>query len=326
MHYAFLSFGLTTGFRRVTALSIPRRHLWRRASSLAILAGLLFVPRPWECNAAQPSEASERSPAPVAASEQLPKAIDLRSAFQQWELAPRRQGGRPTCSAFVVAGALEFAVAKRQGHGTRLSVEFLNWAANKECGDTNDGGFFSDLWKGFATHGICTEEGMPYQARLDSAQPPSTAALADAKTRLALGLRLHWIKEWNVKTGLTDDQFMAIKRTLSQGWPVGGGLRWPKQAQWTNDVLQMCPADAVYDGHSILLVGYREDPAQPGGGVFIFRNTSGNGRDGYMPYAYAQTYMNDAVWVDYEAQSKRPTASVAPFSQGADNTSAQSSR
>jgi hypothetical protein len=55
--------------------------------------------------------------------------------------------------------------------------------------------------------------------------------LTEAKTRLALGLRPHWIKEWNVKTGLTGAQFLAIKRTLDQGWPVCAGLRWPKHQE-----------------------------------------------------------------------------------------------
>jgi hypothetical protein len=115
---------------------------------------------------------------------------------------------------------------------------------------------------------------------------------------LAAGLRFHWIKEWDVNTGLTNAQLLAIRRTLNAGWPVCGGSRWPKQERWVEEVLQMCPPDAVRDGHSVLLVGYRDDPAQPGGGVFLFRNTSRDGRDGSMPYAYAQAYMNDAAWVE----------------------------
>jgi hypothetical protein len=202
------------------------------------------------------------------------QSVDLRPAFREMGLAPRRQGNRPTCSVFTLAGAVEYAVAKRQGHAPRLSVEFLNWASNKACSDTQDGGFFSDLWKGFAAYGICAEAEMPYESKFDASRLPSPGALADAKTRLALGLRLHWIKEWNVNTGLTEPQFEGVKRTLAQGWPVCGGFRWPKQEQWTEGVLQMCPANAVRDGHSVLLAGYRDDAAQPGGGVFIFRNTS----------------------------------------------------
>lgn len=63
----------------------------------------------------------------------------------------------------------------------------------------------------------------------------------------------------------------------------------------------MCPPDAVYDGHSVLGVGYRPDSSQPGGGVLLFRNTAGDGRDGAMPYEYARSYMNDAAWVDFES-------------------------
>src|SRR5579859_5552451 len=203
-----------------------------------------------------------------------PATVDLRPVLEEFDLKPRQQGNRPTCSVFTVASALEFAVAKRQGHTPRLSVEFLNWAANKACGDTDDGGFFSDLWKGFSAYGICAESEMPYGSQLDLKRLPSAEAMADAKVRLALGLRLHWLKEWNVKTGLTEDHLTSIKRTLANGWPVCGGLRWPKQEKWVDNVLQMCSAEAVRDGHSVLLVGYRDTTTQPGGGVFLFRNTS----------------------------------------------------
>lgn len=226
--------------------------------------------------------------------------VDLRPAFSRWNLAPRQQGGRPTCSAFTIAGALEFATAKRQGHGTRLSVEFLNWASNKACGEDEDGGFFSDLWKGFAAHGICREEEMSYRATLDTNQLPGVAALSDAKTRLDLGLQFHWIKEWNVNTGLTEEHINQIQQTLEAGWPVCAGLRWPKVEAWDDGVLRMCAPEAVRDGHSVLLVGYRLDPQLPGGGAFLFRNTAGDGRDGAMSYLYARAYMNDAAWVGYQ--------------------------
>ncbi|HOX56240.1 MAG TPA: hypothetical protein PLC99_05060 [Verrucomicrobiota bacterium] len=201
---------------------------------------------------------------------------------------------------FAITGALEFAAARRQRCGERFSVEFLNWAANRIVGEDRDGGFFSDLWRGFAAYGICLEKDLPYRAHFDPALAPAPAVLADAKTRLALGLRHHWIKEWDVKTGLTGEQLLAIKCVLNQGWPVCAGLRWPRQPKWSAGVLRMCPADSVYDGHSVLLVGYRDDPNQAGGGVFSFRNTGNGGRDGSMPYTYARTYINDAMWIEGE--------------------------
>jgi hypothetical protein len=239
-----------------------------------------------------------QEPASGSSAQTLPASVDLRPFFDKWGLSHRTQGKRGTCSVFTVAGALEFAVANKQGHCEHFSVEFLNWGANKIAGEDADGGFFSDLWKAFADYGICAEKTMPYRAAFDPTLAPSPEALAEAKTRLDLGLRHHWIKEWDVKTGLTDNHVVAIKRTLTQGWPVCGGFRWPKKPQWSDGVLQMCDADAVFDGHSVLLVGYRDDTNQPGGGVFLFRNTNNGGRDGSMPYVYAQTYMNDAVWID----------------------------
>ena len=250
------------------------------------------------------------------------KQVDLRPVFAKLGLEPRRQGARPTCSVFTVAGALEFAIGKQQGDTPRLSVEFLNWAANQACGDKEDGGFFSDLWKGFSIYGICTEEDMPYQSKFEPARLPEASALGKAKGRLTLGLQLHWIKEWNVNTGLTEAEFSGVKNTLARGWPVCGGFRWPKQETWLEGVLQMCPSNAVRDGHSVLLAGYREDAAQPGGGVFIFRNTGGNGQDGLMPFAYARLYMNDAVWVDSEPDLKQRAIPTVLRSRTAPSTSA----
>jgi len=228
----------------------------------------------------------------------LPASADLRPVLEKYGLTARQQGARDTCSVFTMTGALEFAVAKRQGQCPRLSVEFLNWAANQARGHDKDGGYFSEMWKGFSAYGICAEEELPYQSKFDPRLTPPPGAVSEAKTRAGLGLRPHWIKEWNASTGLTDAQIAAIKRVLSAGWPVAGGFRWPKEPKWNQDVLQMCGPDAVRDGHSVLLVGYRDEAAQPGGGVFIFRNTGPPWPYALMPYAYARDYMNDAVWVE----------------------------
>lgn len=259
-----------------------------------------------------PAWADESTPAHPEAAEPLPSTVDLRREFEQWGLSPRNQGSRPTCSVFTIAGALEFALARRQNRGERLSVEFLNWAANQTRRGNRDGGFFSDMWRGFAAHGICPEAQMPYQPEFDGARTPDAEVVEKAKSRLALDLQLHWIKRWNVNTGLSGEEFLAIKRTLHRGWPVCSGLRWPHREVWKSDVLQMCPPEGVFDGHSVLLVGYRDDPEQAGGGVFIFRNTNHGGRDGFMPYAYAQAYMNDAVWIDSTPAAKPASRLTTP--------------
>ncbi|MFH1941361.1 MAG: C1 family peptidase [bacterium] len=232
-----------------------------------------------------------------------PTSIDLRPNFEKFGLTPRVQGKRGTCSVFAITQAIEFALAKQGGRIDRLSLEFLNWASNEAAGDTLDGSFFSDLWTGFTKHGICVEKEMPYRSKFDARIQPSATALEDAKTRLEAGLRLHWIKEWDPNRGLTDIELQAVLQTLSEGWPVSGGFLWPKKAVWTDGILEMCPRDHVFDGHSLLIVGYRDDPNKPGGGVLLIRNSGGTSRDGYLTYEYAKAYMNDAVWIDFENPS-----------------------
>ena len=225
-------------------------------------------------------------------------------AFQKWSLDPRVQGNRGTCSVFVITESLEYAVADKQGHATRLSVEFLNWAKHMATKTTEDGGFFSDLWKGYAAYGICPEKELPYLDHFDPAlQPSGKAPWPGPRLSGDLGLQLHWIKEWNPKQGLSERQLIEVKRTLQRRWPVCGGFLWPKQERWEKGVLQMCPRDQVRDGHSVLLVGFRDDPAQPGGGVFLIRNSSGKSRDGLLSYEYLRAFMNDAVWIDCPGQS-----------------------
>jgi len=259
--------------------------------SLALVASLFLL----QCVLAAPPSISPPDTGSLASS------IDLRPTFEKWDLGPRVQGKRNTCSAFTITGALEYALASKREGGTRLSVEFLNWASNQVLRQTKDGGFFSDLWKGFMIYGVCPEQDMPYQDNFDSGREPSQEAREHALELRKLGLRLHWIKPWNPNTGLTEEQLIDIKHVLNKQWPVCGGFRWPKEpVQWKNDVLEMPPPEGVFDGHSVLIVGYRDDPEQPGGGVFLFRNSNNNGRDGYMTYEYARAYTNDAVWVDYK--------------------------
>ncbi|OHB67743.1 MAG: hypothetical protein A2V70_06015 [Planctomycetes bacterium RBG_13_63_9] len=237
--------------------------------------------------------------------------VDLRPIFQQGGLPARAQGGRNTCSVFTVVGAIEYALAERQPQGRRLSIEFLNWASNRTIHQSQDGAYFSDLWKGFETYGICAEDEMPYQAEFDRTLRPSPTARERAGQARDAGLRLHWIKRWNPQTGLTEQEFAEIKQTLRRKWPVCGGFRWPKQERWNDGVLEMAPPEGVRDGHSILLVGYRDEAAQPGGGGFLIRNSGKGLRDAAMTYEYVRTYMNDAVWID------RAGPAVAAPSEGA---------
>jgi hypothetical protein len=224
----------------------------------------------------------------------------LRPQFDEFGLTARAQGGRPTCSVFTMAAAIEFALAKQGRKDPRLSIDFLNWASNQITGKDHDGSLFSDLWKGFEAHGACPEDDMPYQSEYDPARKPSDEALQRAKTLHEAGLKMHWIKLWDPTRGLEDEQFDEIKRVLAQGNPVCGGFLWPRggRERWDDGVLPMYRRRQVRDGHSVVLIGYRDDPSQPGGGVFLIRNSASPHRHAAMCYEYVKAYMNDAVWID----------------------------
>lgn len=226
-----------------------------------------------------------------------PQRADLRPRYEQLGLAPRGQGSRGTCSVFAMTSVIELAVSARAGRGVRLSEEYLNWAANKATGDKTDGGFFHDLWKGYETYGVCREPFLPYRVAFDAdLQPSKTARLSAASIR-ALHLTATWIKRWDITTGLTAEHVAAIRATLASGYPVASGMRWPKQATWSDGVLAMCGPEDVFDGHSVIFVGYEDNGVQPGGGCYLVRDSHGDGQYERIPYAYAHAYTNDAVWV-----------------------------
>jgi hypothetical protein len=223
--------------------------------------------------------------------------VDLGPRFTQWGLPARAQGGRPTCSVFTVAGAIEYARAAATGAGACLSVDFLNWGVRQVTGRREDGGLFSEVWEAYRRFGACAEAEVPYGAGVEPGFEPAAASRERARHARDPDLRLHWIKEWDVATGLAGGQLEAIKATLGHGFPVCGGFRWPTRQQWVDGVLALCGADEVYDGHSVLLCGYRDDPAIAGGGMVLIRNSGGASREGALPYAYLSSYMNDAAWI-----------------------------
>ena len=83
-------------------------------------------------------------------------------------------------------------------------------------------------------------------------------------------------------------------------------------------MLEVPPSSRVFDGHSIVFVGYEDKPKQMGGGVFLFRNSNGPqwGNKGYgtMSYAYARAYANDALWL--QLRSRKSQAGTERFERG----------
>jgi len=233
----------------------------------------------------------------------LPSQIDLSLQFDQWELPRRSQASRPTCSVFAVVGALEFTQAKYGKKPEYLSVEYANWAKNQAVGTSTDGGFFHNIWRGIRRHGICAENLYPYKDKFDAQAEPDETARKNAAEFLEIPTDIRWIKRWDPKIGLNDSQFLEIKKTLHEGLPVSVGLRWPRKAEKKDDVLLWVPEDGVYDGHSILFIGYQDDEHVEGGGYFITRNTNNRRQNEKMSYRYAKDYANDAIYFPLRDQT-----------------------
>ena len=123
--------------------------------------------------------------------------------------------------------------------------------------------------------------------------------------------RVQWVRRWNVARPLDGSELKGIKEALALGHPVACGLRWPKTLQG-HVLREVPPPRDVFDGHSVVLVGYADDPKQNGGGMFVFRNSSGPrwGEKGYgrVSYAYVRAYANERALAQV-----RPGASQAPL-------------
>jgi len=210
-----------------------------------------------------------------AAKPYTPKIVDLRAAFTQWGLPIKPQGRRDTCAVFTLTGALEYALARGTGQvGVRLSEEYLNWAADDITQIKFDGASYEDLISAFDKWGISAEQYMPYAARYDSSTQPSETALESAKQVWDLGFKRHWVAE-RTSNGLKDSHTTEMRRVLMSGWPL-------------------C---AYGRDHSILLVGFQDDPRMNGGGQFITRN-SATQRYETIFYAAAKSEFGSVLWID----------------------------
>lgn len=232
--------------------------------------------------------------------------VDLRDEARTLGVYQTRvQGLRGTCSVFALSFLLDFMYAKHFGQqNADFSEEFLNYASNEAIGEKRDGGFFDDLDLGYQTFGDVGEASAPYANAFNPNLTYSAAVLAQGRD-LAPRLKAHFIKPWDPNTGLLPTQLLSIMLQIHEGRPVAAGLRWPREGKFKTEtiagitMMTAPPAADVYDGHSIVFVGYKVSDLFPGGGYLVFRNSWGSDfmddGYGYMSFDYAKKYTNDLV-------------------------------
>lgn len=202
--------------------------------------------------------------------------VDLVPRLTDWGLVPRGQGNRNTCSVFTTVGAIEWALAVHRGTGVQISPEFANWTGGAVTDNPDaDGNFFHPILEGLEKYGACAESEMPYRPTLDKERPPTPEVLASAKEVCGAGLVVHWINPWTPDGKITREHFEQIRKVLEGGHPV-----------------------ALGSYHSVLAVGYIDDPEVPGGGALIIRDSGGPGH--YIEVSYEETMGRfcDVFWVE----------------------------
>jgi hypothetical protein len=249
--------------------------------------------------------------------------VDLRPEIENFGIAVRDQGGRNTCSVFAVTFLHEYMwnkYSQKMGgnsSGLDLSEEYLNYVSNAVMNEWNDGGFFDELDAGYHNWGIIGETNVPYQPAFNLNSPASVFWSGNAKESLKKAkLISQFLKKWDVKTGLTPQQFNDLIESLKKGRPVAAGLRWAKPGKFAIEeiygipLIKMVGAGDVVDGHSVVFVGYKVSKNFPGGGYLIFRNSWGTGFGeqgyGYMSFEYATAYTNDLFLYTTMQISKPP--------------------
>ncbi|MGV3533495.1 MAG: hypothetical protein ACO1QR_14105, partial [Chthoniobacteraceae bacterium] len=155
-----------------------------------------------------------------------------------------------------------------------------NWAANTATGRKDDGDFFHNIIRGIEVHGVCADSTLPYAYAFSPERSPSAEARDEASQfRSGNAVAFHWIRPWDRKPGLNDADLWHIKSVLASGSPVSAGSY-----------------------HSILFVGYEDDPALPGGGRFLVGDS--NLKENDLTYAAAKKRMCDLFWVTVQPKQK----------------------
>lgn len=207
--------------------------------------------------------------------------IDLRA-----QLGPvRDQGRRGTCVAFAATANHELLRADAE----LLCIEFLHWGAKRRDGlpAREEGTTLAAAARTLAEAGQPPEGLWPYDDQRDqwspTYQPPPTALTAAGARQLAGGAALP-ARAATVRATAAGGRAILLGLALHDPWFVVGA---------NGQIAMPAPGAPDLGGHAVLVVGFR-DGGEPGGGIFIIRNSWGigwgEGGHGYLPFAYVDQF------------------------------------
>jgi Papain family cysteine protease len=248
-----------------------------------------------------PAEAARRSLLPFyipGAPPALPESVNRLG-----ELPPiRNQGARGTCVAHAVLAVREhLEILAGHGRDLDLSEQFVYWWCKGHDGiPTAEGTYLSIAMRCLTEIGAPRESLWPYVMAQsgDEGQgpPPSAAANGDHAFCIAKTIEFNRIDITGIKTRLNEGHVVAFAVPVFDSWYYSSANQ-----RWGKFTLPL-PGEQPDGGHAMALVGYQDDPAAPGGGYFLLRNS-------WQPWSYESVLQPGYGYIPY--------AYIARFAQGA---------
>jgi hypothetical protein len=213
----------------------------------------------------------------------------------------RSQGGRGTCVAHATLALREqLEIAAGAPKNINLSEQFVYWWCKAHDGiPATSGTYVAVALRCLRELGAPLEEMWPYVSDPvgpDEGQgpPPAGCANGDPALRTARTIELNPSDIGGIKTCLAEGRAVAFSVPVFDSWYYSGASR-----RWGKITLPL-PGEAEDGGHAMTLVGYQDDPAAPGGGYFLVRNSwqpwsyDGVWQEGYgaISYAYISRHAN----------------------------------
>jgi hypothetical protein len=201
----------------------------------------------------------------------------------------RNQDPRATCVSFASAGLREYVeFLAGQPESLDFSEQFLHWSIKRQPGEPWPNDEVTSLYyanQALQTDGICNCRFWSYQRIVIPNNPgqggpgaPSAPALADAATRPLAGTYAD-TTQVNGRALAVYNLLAAQPRPVAILVSVFGDANtqlttWETALAWQyGEILDPLPGLVNFGGHTVIVTGFRPDPAESTGGYFIVRNS-----------------------------------------------------
>lgn len=215
--------------------------------------------------------------------------------------AVRNQGSRGTCVAHAVLSVREqLEMTAGSSADIDLSEQFIYWWCKEHDGiPTVSGTYVVVGMRCLEELGAPLEDTWPYVGyeRGDQGQgpPPPAAENGDPGLKTLRTLPLNRTDITGIKTCLAEGRVVAFSIPVFDSWYHSSATRrWGK-------ITPPLPRERPDGGHAMALVGYQDDPAAPGGGYFLVRNS-------WQPWSYDGVWQEGYGYIPYTYISQHATA------------------